>query len=81
MKSEIFKLLNKIVDFLTRRKWLYKIVGIASVTFLFTEVGSFALPEELTPDYIQFELKYGYPAALLLALLIGNYASGYEPID
>jgi len=69
---------KKIIDYVTRKKWLYKTVGYGALVTLITELISMSLPEELLPNYGEIVIEHGYLAAMGIALFIGKYFNEIE---
>ena len=78
----MMEILKKVIDFaikyFTKKKFLYKWAGRFVLLSILTELGSFALPEELRPDYLMIKEVYGWFSSAVLSFFVGKYAGGYD---
>lgn len=71
---------KKTIDYLAKKKWLYKTVGVLAFGSLMTELSTIPLPDSLVPDYSQIVIDYGYPLAVGVGFLFGKYFNEVELI-
>ncbi|UAB80052.1 hypothetical protein INR76_07860 [Marixanthomonas sp. SCSIO 43207] len=67
---------RKIIAWLIRRKWFYRIVGFGAFTFLIFELNLPKLPQEAIPDYLKIEESYGPIAKTVLGYIVDRFAGG-----
>lgn len=63
-------------QYLTRKKYLHKTVGLLAGSYLFLELITPNLPKEVIPDYIKFKTEYGDIPAIFLGYLVNKHANG-----
>lgn len=73
------KFIGFVIKYLTKKKFLYKLAGRLVLVSILTELGSFALPKELLPDYEMIQTTpFGSIKAIILSFFIGKFAGGYD---
>lgn len=78
LKEILIHLINKIFEYLSRHKPIYKYVARIMLLALLTELASVFMPEDLKISYASIRIDYGLIPALLFAFLIGKYLGGYS---
>jgi hypothetical protein len=73
---EFIKLqINKIINYLTRRRWLYKIIGWGSFLVVTTEIITVDINKYFVLDFGKLEAKYGQEITAAIAFVIDKFAS------
>ncbi len=65
-----------VVKWLIRRKRLYRITGIASVTYLYFELNTAKIPLEAEPNYTEIGDKYGEFIKPAYGWLVDRFGGG-----
>ena len=78
IKEIIIHLINKIFEFFSRNKPVYKYVARVLLLALLTELASVFMPEDLKVSFASIRSDYGLIPALLFAFFIGKYLGGYS---
>lgn len=74
---EFIKLqITAIIKYLTRRRWLYKVIGWASFLALLTELISVDINNYFHLDFVKLEAKYGQETTAVIAYVVDKFASG-----
>lgn len=68
----------KIINFLTRRRLLYKTIGWSSFLVLVTQLLSIDIAQYYHLDFEILEAKYGQEITAVTAWLVGRFASGRD---
>jgi hypothetical protein len=68
------------LNYLTRKRFLYKTIGFLAFMALLGEFAIVNLPEAVLPNYAEIEANHGYWISLLLGWIIEKYASGLNEI-
>lgn len=71
---------NLLFQYLMRKKYLHKTVGVLAFSYLVFELATPQLPKELIPDYVKFQQDYGEFPAMFLGYFIDKQASGANTI-
>lgn len=69
-----------IIEFLTRRKSIYSLLGWVFGLSLLSSLVVITLPKELTPNYAQMIQDYGMFITYVIAFFIGSYFSSISLI-
>jgi hypothetical protein len=78
---EFIKLqISKIIHYLTRRRWLYKVIGWTSFLALLTELISVDINKYFHLDFVKLEAKYGQEITALIAYVVDKFASGPDKL-
>ncbi|MDI1307629.1 MAG: hypothetical protein PSX42_22670 [bacterium] len=78
IKEILIHLINKIFEYLSRHKPIYKYVARVMLLALLTELASVFMPEDLKISYANIRIDYGLIPALFFAFFIGKYLGGYS---
>ena len=78
LKEIIVLLINKVFEYLSRHKPIYKYVARIMLVALLTELASVFMPEDLKINFANIRGDYGLIPALLFAFFIGKYLGGYS---
>ena len=78
---EFIKLqITAIIKYLTRRRWLYKIIGWGSFLALLTELTSVDINKYFHLDFTELKAKYGQETTAMFAYVVDKFASGPDKV-
>lgn len=78
MKQILIHLIDKVFEFFTKPKPIYKYVARIMLLALLTELASVFMPEDLKISYASIRNDYGLIPALLFGFFVGKYLGGYS---
>ena len=74
--NKFWDIIVLVVKWLIRRKRLYRLAGIASVSYLFFELNTAKIPIEAEPNYAEIGYKYGEFIKSAYGWLIDRFGGG-----
>lgn len=78
IKETLIHLIDKIFEYFSKPKPIYKYVVRVMLLALLTELASVFMPEDLKISYASIKNDYGLVPALFFAFFIGKYLGGYS---
>jgi hypothetical protein len=71
-------IIDKVVSFFVRRRWLYMTIGAGAFVFLSSELITVDIRDYFQIDFNELNEKYGQELTAIIAYFVNKLAGGYD---